>query len=198
MADATSETRIMNTLHVNITDAEIRKQAAAPVRQLRDHRYPELRFRYSITDRTKGAWHVVVRSKWGKAGNYPGINAKLMQTTLPAILARRSIDPDAASTTTNWTKVGDVLTWYADRMSRDRGLSHQAEGQRPVRFTLSPAATAARTGASQPRSGQPRPPADVADARAFRAVVRAFGLRRAGGGVPASHSLGTAGYQPHG
>ncbi|NWE37779.1 site-specific integrase, partial [Pseudomonas gingeri] len=57
----------MNTLHVNITDAEIRKQAAGPVRQLRDHRYPELRFRYSTTDRTKGAWHVVVRGKWGKA-----------------------------------------------------------------------------------------------------------------------------------
>ena len=130
----------MNTLHVNITDAEIRKQAAGPVRQLRDHRYPELRFRYSTTDRTKGAWHVVVRGKWGKAGNYPGINAKLMQTTLPAILARRSIDPDATSTTTSWTKVGDVLTWYADRMSRDRGLStkRKASAQSALRCHLVP------------------------------------------------------------
>jgi integrase len=130
----------MNTLHVNITDAEIRKQAAGPVRQLRDHRYPELRFRYSTTDRTKGAWHVVVRGKWGKAGNYPGINAKLMQATLPAILARRSIDPDATSTTTSWTKVGDVLTWYADRMSRDRGLStkRKASAQSALRCHLVP------------------------------------------------------------
>lgn len=130
----------MNTLHVTLTDAEIRKHAASPVRQLRDPRYPELRFRYSTTDRTKGAWHVVVRGKWGKAGNYPGINAKLMQTTLPAILARRSADPDATSITTSWTTVGDVLTWYADRMSRDRGLSakRKASAQSALRCHLVP------------------------------------------------------------
>lgn len=135
-----SETGIMNTLHVTITDAEIRKQAAGPVRQLRDPRFPELRFRYSTTDRTKGAWHVVVRGKWGKAGNYPSINAKLMQATLPAILARRSIDPDATSTTTSWTTVGDVLAWYADRMSRDRGLSakRKASAQSALRCHLVP------------------------------------------------------------
>jgi Integrase len=130
----------MNTLHVTLTDAEIRKQAAGSVRQLRDHRYPELRFRFSTTDRNKGAWHVVVRGKWGKAGNYPGINAKLMQTTLPAILARRSADPDANSTTTSWTAVGDVLTWYNDRMSRDRGLSakRKASAQSALRCHLVP------------------------------------------------------------
>ncbi|PPA01105.1 integrase [Pseudomonas sp. MWU12-2312b] len=130
----------MTTLHVTITDAEIRKQAAGPVRQLRDHRYPELRFRFSTTDRSKGAWHVVVRGKWSKAGNYPGINAKLMQTTLPAILARRSADPAATSTITSWTTVGDVLTWYADRMSRDRGLSpkRKASAQSALRCHLVP------------------------------------------------------------
>ncbi len=130
----------MSTLHVIITDAEIRKQAAGPVRQLRDHRYPELRFRYSTSDRSKGSWHVVVRGKWGKAGNYPGINARLMQSTLPAILARRSVDPAAASTTTSWRTVGDLLTWYADRMSRDRGLSakRKASSQSALRCHLVP------------------------------------------------------------
>ena len=130
----------MTTLHVTLTDAEIRRQAAGPVRQLRDHRYPELRFRYSTADRNKGAWHVVVRGKWGKAGNYPSINAKLMQATLPAILARRSVDPAATSTTTSWTTVGDVLDWYADRMSRDRGLSakRKASAQSALRCHLVP------------------------------------------------------------
>ncbi|WP_447902139.1 tyrosine-type recombinase/integrase [Pseudomonas serbica] len=113
----------MSTLHTTITDAEIRKQAANSVRQLRDPRFPELRFRYSTTDRGKGAWHVVVRGKWGKAGNYPGINAKLMQSTLPAILARRAVDPQATSTTSAWTTTGELLTWYQDRMLRDRSLS---------------------------------------------------------------------------
>lgn len=113
----------MTTLHLNITDAEIRKQAAGTVRQLRDPRFPELRFRYSTINRTKGAWHVVVRGKWGKAGDYPGINAKLMQSTLPAILARRAVNPDAVSTTSSWRTVGDVLSWYTERMKRDRALS---------------------------------------------------------------------------
>jgi integrase len=113
----------MTTLHLNITDAEIRKQAAGTVRQLRDPRFPELRFRYSTTNRAKGAWHVVVRGKWGKAGDFPGLNAKLMQSALPAILQRRAIDPDAPSTENAWTTTGDLLRWYTDRMLRDRSLS---------------------------------------------------------------------------
>ncbi|EJN29852.1 Integrase [Pseudomonas sp. GM78] len=113
----------MTTLHVTLTDAEIRKQAAGQVRQLRDPRFPELRFRYSTSDRTKGSWHVVVRGKWGKAGNYPGINAKLMQSALPAILVRRAVDPDASSTENAWVTTGDLLLWYTDRMLRDRSLS---------------------------------------------------------------------------
>jgi integrase len=128
------------TLHLSVTDAEIRKHAASDARQLRDPRFPELRFRYSTADRAKGAWHVVVRGKWGKAGNYPGINAKLMQSTLPTILARRSIDPASTSITTSWRTVGDVLTWYADRMSRDRGLSvkRKASAQSALRCHLVP------------------------------------------------------------
>lgn len=128
------------TVHVSITDAEIRKQAATGVRQLRDPRYPQLRFRYSTLDRSKGAWHVVVSGKWGKAGSYPGINAKLMQATLPDILARRAVDSTAASTTTSWRTVGDVLSWYTDRMTRDRGLSakRKASAQSALRCHLVP------------------------------------------------------------
>lgn len=48
------------TLTVVVSDAEIRRHAHGTVRQLRDSRHRELRFRYSTTDRTKGAWHVVV------------------------------------------------------------------------------------------------------------------------------------------
>lgn len=128
------------TLTVAISDAEIRRHAGGEVRQLRDIRHPELRFRYSTTDRNKGAWHVVVRGKWGKAGNYPSINAKLMISTLPTILARRVVDPKAASTTTAWHTVGEVLNWYADRMGRDRGLSakRKASAQSALRCHLTP------------------------------------------------------------
>ncbi|MCQ9423360.1 site-specific integrase [Pseudomonas sp. LJDD11] len=117
---------LVKTLTVLMSDAEIRRHAERlHVRALRDARHPALHFRYSTSDRRKGSWHVVIRGKWGKAGNYPDIGAKLMQSTLPAIIARRSADPAAASTTTSWTTVGDLLTWHIDRMSRDRGLSER-------------------------------------------------------------------------
>lgn len=131
----------LKTLTVVMTDAEIRRHAQIEhVRALRDARYPQLHFRYSTADRRKGSWHVVVGGKWGKAGSYPGINAKLMQATLPDILARRAVDSEAASTTTSWRTVGDVLTWYTDRMTRDRGLSakRKASAQSALRCHLVP------------------------------------------------------------
>ncbi|HCS08673.1 MAG TPA: integrase [Pseudomonas sp.] len=128
------------TLTVAISDVEIRRHSGGEARQLRDIRHPELRFRYSTTDRNRGAWHVVVRGKWGKAGNYPSINAKLMISTLPTILARRAVAPTASSTTTAWHTVGEVLNWYADRMGRDRGLSvkRKASAQSALRCHLTP------------------------------------------------------------
>lgn len=113
----------MTTKHITLSDAEIRKQASQPVRQLRDPRYPELRFRYSTVDRTRGAWHVVVRGKWGKAGDFPSLTTKAMLTALPAILARRAVDAEATSLTSTWSRTGELLDWYLYRMLRDRNLS---------------------------------------------------------------------------
>lgn len=110
------------TLTVTISDAEIRRHAAGDVRQLRDTRHRELRFRYG-KDRSRGSWHVVVGEAWGKAGSFPGISSKTMLATLPAILARRAVDSGAKSTTTSWSTAGELLEWYRDRMNRDRGLS---------------------------------------------------------------------------
>lgn len=132
---------LLKTLTVVMTDAEIRRHAQLEhVRALRDARHPQLHFRYSTVDRRRGSWHVVIGGRWGKAGSYPGINAKLMQATLPEILARRAADPDATSTTTSWRTVGDVLSWYTDRMSRDRGLSakRKASAQSALRCHLVP------------------------------------------------------------
>lgn len=111
------------TLTVAISDAEIRRHAGGEVRQLRDSRHREIRFRYSTTDRTRGSWHVVVDQVWRKAGNYPGISTKILLATLPEILARRALDVSATSITTNWRTVGELLEWWLERMSRDRGLS---------------------------------------------------------------------------
>lgn len=128
------------TLAVSLSDAEIRRHANTDIRQLRDPRYRELRFRYSTVDRSRGAWHVVIAGRWGKAGDYPGIGAKAMLATLPRILMRRSADPKAASTISAWSTVGDLLVWYTDRMSRDRGLSakRKASAQSALRCHLVP------------------------------------------------------------
>lgn len=128
------------TLHVIVTDTEIRRQADSTVRQLRDPRFPALRFRYSSINRANGSWFVVVGDKWGKAGNYPDINAKAMQATLPAILLRRAAEPGARSTVNRWQTVGDLLAWYLERMSRDRGLSakRKASAKSAVRCQLQP------------------------------------------------------------
>lgn len=111
------------TLTVTISDAEIRRHAGGEVRQLRDSRYREIRFRYSTTDRTRGAWHVVVDQVWRKAGNFPAISTKTLVATLPTILARRAVDLSASSITASWNSVGELLEWWLDRMSRDRNLS---------------------------------------------------------------------------
>lgn len=113
------------TLVVSISDAEIRRHQNSDIRQLRDPRYRQLRFRYSTVDRARGAWHVVIAGRWGKAGDYPGINAKAMLATLPAILTRRSADPAAKSTATSWSTMEELLIWYQDRMLRDRSLSEK-------------------------------------------------------------------------
>lgn len=111
------------TLTVAISDAEIRRHAGGEVRQLRDSRYREIRFRYSTTDRSRGSWHIVVNQVWRKAGNFPAISTKTLITTLPAILARRVVDLSACSIITSWSRVGELLDWWLDRVSRDRNLS---------------------------------------------------------------------------
>lgn len=128
------------TLTVTISDAEIHRHAAGTIRQLRDTRHRSLRFRYSTTDRARGSWHVVVADTWGKAGNFPDINTKTMLATLPEILARRSADAGAKSTASHWETVGDLLTWYLDRMTRDRGLSakRKASAKSAVKCHLLP------------------------------------------------------------
>lgn len=110
------------TLHVRLSDAEIRRQAVGQVVTLRDPRHPALRFRFH-QNRARGSWHVVVRGVWGKAGNYPDLSASAMLEALPVILKRRAEDQVARSTVSSWTTVGDLLAWYLDRMQRDRNLS---------------------------------------------------------------------------
>lgn len=111
------------TLQVALSDAAIKKHAVdLEVGELNDPRHP-LRFRYRLKDRTQGSWHVVRRGEWKKAGNWPEINARTMLDNLPLVLSRLQVNPGAVATVGAWSNVGQLLTWYAERVQVGRTLS---------------------------------------------------------------------------
>lgn len=113
----------MRTVRTQFTDAEIRAQAAhEDVRDLRDMRYPSLRFRFG-RDRQKGTWHVVLGAKWHKVGRWPGLTAKAAIGALPAVTARLAADPAASASAGALRTLDEVLTWHLERQERNRSLS---------------------------------------------------------------------------
>lgn len=119
------------TLSVQLSDAAIKKHAAdLNVATLNDPRH-SIRFRYR-NDRTRGSWHIVQfgqgKAKWRKAANWPDVSAKTMIDMLPVVSARLMGDPSASATVDGCREVGQVLTWYSDRMISDRTLSGDRRG----------------------------------------------------------------------
>lgn len=116
-----------NTLHVKFTDTELKRLAStSTVRDVRDARYPALRFRFGA-DRSRGSWHVVRhvggKSPSKKMANWPDIPAKSAIELLPTKLAELTADPSSMIAVAGWDRVGDLLHWYKDRAEVDRGLS---------------------------------------------------------------------------
>lgn len=114
------------TLQVPLSDAAIKRHAEDKnVSTLNDPRHP-IRFRYR-TDRARGSWHVVRfingQAKWRKAANWPDVSAKTLLEQLPAVHARLLGDPAAVATIAHFKEVGQVLSWYFDRLNGDCTLS---------------------------------------------------------------------------
>lgn len=111
------------TVLTTFSDAEIRRQSARPdVLNLRDARYPGVYFRFN-KNRERGSWYLVVSSKWSKVATYPALPTKSLISALPGIRERLAVDPGASTAAGTLHTVGQLLTWYADRQSRDRSLS---------------------------------------------------------------------------
>jgi integrase len=108
---------------VAFSDAELRRRADDPSAVLmRDPRHPGLYFRFTEA-RPRGTWSLVVRKKWMRIGSYPELSAKAVLAALPETRQRLSADTKANAAISPWTTLGELLTWYSDRMSRDRHLS---------------------------------------------------------------------------
>lgn len=113
------------TTHIKFSDAEIRRQAAGTARDLRDPRFPALKLRFNQS-RLRASWLVVRHAGNGtarKLGNWPDLPAAAAIELLPKKLAELTADPAAVVATSDWSTVGDLLRWFADRCARDRALS---------------------------------------------------------------------------
>ena len=108
------------TAAVKITDAEIKRQAAGIERDLRDIENRGLYLRFT-RDRARASWYLVRKGKWNLVGSFPELNAKQVVAALPGIRLR--LDDGTGTTLSKWVTTGELLDWYADRMSRDRSLS---------------------------------------------------------------------------
>lgn len=112
----------MITRPVKFSEAEIRRQAAElMVRDIRDARYPGLYLRFH-QDRERGTWYLVKGRTWMPVAHYPDVGLAAVLAELPVIRQRLLADPDSQAVSRVVT-VGQLLTWYCDRIGRDRSLS---------------------------------------------------------------------------
>ncbi|WP_223448471.1 tyrosine-type recombinase/integrase [Pseudomonas sp. BF-R-19] len=110
----------MSSAAVKITDAEIKRQAAGDVRDLRDIENRGLYLRFTQA-RARASWYLVVKGKWNLIGSFPDLNTKQVIAALPAIRLR--LEAGTGSNLSKWVSTGELMTWYAERMARDRNLS---------------------------------------------------------------------------
>ena len=110
----------MTSAAVKISDAEIKRQAAGAVRDLRDTDNRGLYLRFT-TARDRASWYLVAKGKWNLIGSYPDLNTKQVVAALPAIRLR--LEAGEGTSLSKWATVGELLSWYAERMGRDRNLS---------------------------------------------------------------------------
>ncbi|WP_414157422.1 tyrosine-type recombinase/integrase [Pseudomonas sp. BNK-15] len=109
-----------NTAAVKISDAEIRRQAAGQVRDLRALGNHGLYFRFHRS-RERGSWYLIHKGKWNLIGSYPELSAAKVAAALPDIRLR--LEAGEGSSLSSWVLTGELLAWFAERMSRDRSLS---------------------------------------------------------------------------
>lgn len=117
------------TVTVRLSDAAIKKYATnLEVGEINDPLHP-VRFRYK-QGRQRGSYYVVTfsasKATWRKIANYPDLPVKNFLEALPKVLERLAIAPkEDCLTVSGWATVGDLLAWYAERITADGNLSQK-------------------------------------------------------------------------
>jgi integrase len=101
------------TRYIEFSDAAIRAEATnKDVRDLRDKRCPDMRFRF-LKDRRRGTFYMKRDGKLQKVADWPRCGCKEMEARRSAPLLAGGVDPGA--TLRALYTVGDVMTWYLER-----------------------------------------------------------------------------------
>lgn len=112
----------MRTQVVTFSDAELRRQGEGRAVELRDPRYPGVRFRFT-GNREAGSWFLIHRRQWRRVGGYPELGTRAALEAIRATRARLAVDPDAVIGKGHWHTLGELLTWYHDRIKTNRNIS---------------------------------------------------------------------------
>ena len=75
----------MSTAAVKITEAELKRQAAGTVQDVRDLENKGLYLRFNKA-RTGGSWYLVLKGEWNQIGTFPELTHKQVVAALPACL----------------------------------------------------------------------------------------------------------------
>ncbi|WP_368607550.1 tyrosine-type recombinase/integrase [Pseudomonas fulva] len=111
------------TREVKLSEAEVRRQAAdKSVRDLRDPRYPGLRFRFDQS-RQAGTWFLVVRRKWNRLARFPEYGPAAIFAELPGLRQRLLCRPDETVALAGLVTFHDLLVWFKGRVVSDASLS---------------------------------------------------------------------------
>ncbi|WP_223510880.1 tyrosine-type recombinase/integrase [Pseudomonas sp. BF-R-05] len=118
-----NRTAVVKTLTVKLSDAEIERNAKKlHVRDLRDASHPALHFRFA-KNRSRGSWYLLSKRSWHRIGGFPDLSTKQVVAALPTVRLR--VAAEEGSTVSKWVTTGELMTWFAERMARDRSLSEK-------------------------------------------------------------------------
>ena len=108
-----------------ITDKVIIAFEGQPeVSRIRCTKYRELQFRFNA-NRSKGSWLVYSRNSWRKVGAWPTVKTKDIRNLLPNLLMTLNTGGKGSITSTAFKSIGDLLSWYGERMESNSNLSEQ-------------------------------------------------------------------------
>ncbi|WP_460151821.1 tyrosine-type recombinase/integrase [Pseudomonas sp. S2_B07] len=111
------------TKYLQLSDVFIRDLGAnSGFLDLRDSRYPTLRFRF-LNDRKQGAWSVLHGGKWSKVASWPEMGCAAMFKRFPLCRVSLLNGGDGRVPVGDMDTVGQVLEWYERRQSGKAGLS---------------------------------------------------------------------------